>query len=430
MKNTTMRGAIGILSLLLVAVLSTGFATWRCEAQTSNHIVINEVEQNPPGDDNAPGAEWVELFNSLTRSVNLSGWNVTATRGTPRTISLTANLSIAAGGYLIINRTGQWLENEYEVVVLTNPLGVEIDRTRNMTDTSDDARAWARVPNGRDFDQDSDWNLQQSTKGFSNNRISPSTVESWDFKPHLWILNKAYRLLPREIQDVWQYYPIELADGVAYPIKHSWNSTLHFYHPHTNWGGALNETLRWYRYFVDNQTAGNMREAVFSAGVMAHYIIDIANPLNTNQSSAEESIHTGYKSYVERDLPYFQITISGPDNVKNVTAYMIALAYTSQTYYSSLIESFAPIANEPHRWSGETYRITSICLNAAVRAVVSLWLTAIEKGYLAAPEFNLAKRVFLIATPIATMALSAVKRMPATRARSNVPLQSTSIQYS
>jgi len=429
MKNTTMRGAIGILSLLLFAVLSTGFATRRCEAQTSNHIVINEVEQNPAGDDNAPGAEWIELFNPLTGSVNLSGWNVTATHGTPRTTSLTANQSIAAGGYLIINRTGQWLDNEYEVLVLTNPLGVEIDRTRNMTDTSDDARAWARVPNGRDFDQDSDWNLQQSTKGFSNNRIRPSVVESWHFKAQLWILNTAYRRLPKEIQEVWQYYPIELAEGVAYPLKHSWNSTLHFYHPHTDWGGALNETLRWYRYFVANHTAGNMREAVFSAGVMAHYIIDIANPLNTNQSSAEESIYTGYKSYIERDLPYFQITISETDNVKNVTAYLIALAYTSQTYYSSLIESFTPIANEPHRWSGETYRITSICLKAAARAVVSLWLTAIEKGYSAAPEFNLAKRGFLIATPIATMAISAIKRMPATRARSNVPLQSTSIQY-
>jgi len=412
MKNTTMRKAIGILSLLLVTVISSALETWQCEAQTTDHIVINEVEQNPVGDDNGPGAEWVELFNPLTGSVNLSGWNLTATHGTPRTISLTANVSIAADGYLIINRTGQWLENEYEVVVLTNPLGVEIDRARNMTDTSDDARAWARVPNGRDFDQDSDWSLQQSTKCFSNNRISPSTVESWDFKPHLWILNTAYRLLPREIQDVWQYYPIELADGVAYPIKHSWNSTLHFYHPHTDWGGALNETLRWYRYFVDNQTAGNLPEAVFSAGVMAHYIIDISNPLNANQSLAEESIHTGYKSYVERDLPYFQIAISEPDGVKNVSAYLIALAHSSQTYYSSLIESFTPIANEPYRWSGETYRITSICLNAAVRAVVSLWLTAIEKGYLATPEFNLAKRVFLIATPIVLMAALAIKRMP------------------
>jgi hypothetical protein len=412
MKNTTMRKAIGILSLLLVTVILSALETWQCEAQTTDHIVINEVAQNPVGDDNGPGAEWVELFNPLTGSVNLSGWNLTASRGTPRTISLTANVSIAADGYLIINRTGQWLENEYEVVVLTNPLGVEIDRARNMTDTSDDARAWARVPNGRDFDQDSDWSLQQSTKGFSNNRISPSTVESWDFKPHLWILNTAYRLLPREIQDVWQYYPIELADGVAYPIKHSWNSTLHFYHSHTNWGGALNETLRWYRYFVDNQTAGNLPEAVFSAGVMAHYIIDISNPFNTNQSLAEESIHTGYKSYVERDLPYFQIEISELDGVKNVSAYLIALAHSSQTYYSSLIESFTPIANEPYRWSGETHRITSICLNAAVRAVVSLWLTAIEKGYLATPEFNLAKRVFLIATPIVLMAALAIKRMP------------------
>jgi len=422
MRNEDMRRAIGILSLLLVAIVSTGFGTSQSEAQTAKHIVINEVEQNPPGDDNALGAEWVELFNPLTKSVDLSGWNVTATHGTPRTTSLGANRSIAAGGYLIINHTAQWLNNEYEVVVLTNPLGVEIDRTRNMSDTYDDARAWARVPNGRDSDQDSDWNLQQSTKGFSNNRITVSTVEAWNIKAQLWILNTAYRRLPKEIQDVWQYYPIELADGVAYPIKHSWNSTLHFYHPHTDLGGALNETLRWYRYFVDNQTAGNMREAVFSAGVMAHYIIDISNPLNTNQSLAEESIHAGYTSYVERDIPYFQVTISEPDNVKNVSAYLISLAYSSQTYYSSLIERFTPVANEPYRWSGEVYRITSVCLSAAVRAVVSVWLTAVEKGYLVMPEFNFAKGFFFIATLIVMMAIFAVKRIPALQTRFSVRL--------
>ncbi len=416
MGNREMRRAIGILSLLLVTAVSTGFRTLQCKAQATQNIVINEVEQNPPGDDNAPGAEWVELFNPLARSVNLSGWNVIATRGTPRTIGLTANQSITAGGYLIVSHTAQWLNNEYEVVVLTNSLGVEIDRTLNMTDAGDDARAWARVPNGRDSDKDSDWNLQESTKGFSNNLIRVGTVESWHIKTQIWILNTAYSLLPKEVQRVWQYYPIELADGVVYPIKHSWNSTLHFYHPNTGWGGALNEILRWYSYFMDNQTAGNMHDAIFSAGVMAHYVIDISNPLNTNQSLAEENIHTGYKSYVERDLPYFQITISEPDNVKNVSAYLIALAYFSQTYYSSLIESFTPIASEPYRWSGEAYRITSICLNAAVRAVVSLWLTAIEKGYLVMTEFSFAKRAFLIVSLIVMMAILAIKRTPIIKA--------------
>ncbi len=411
MKNDKMRRAIGILFLLLVTMVSIAIGTSKCKAQAASHLVINEVEQNPAGDDNASRAEWVELFNPLSRPVDLSGWKLTATRGAPRITSFDANQSIVAGGYLIINHTAEWLLNEYEVLVLINPLGIEIDRTLNMTDVSDDARAWARVPNGRDSDQDSDWNLQQSTKGFSNNRIQPSTVESWHIKTQLWILRIAYSRLPKQIQDVWQYYPVELAEGVAYPITHSWNSTLHFYHPHTNWGGALNETLKWYRYFVDNQTAGKMREAVFSAGVMAHYVIDISNPLNTNQSKAEESIHTGYKSHVERDQPYFQIAVFEPDNVKNVTAYIIALAYSSQAYYSNLIESFTPIANEPYGWSGETHRITSICLNVAVRAVVSLWLTAIEKGYLVMPEFDLAKRSFPITTLIGMIVILAIKRM-------------------
>ena len=116
---------------------------------------------------------------------------------------------------------------------------------------------------------------------------------------------------------------------------------------------------------------------------------------------------------MERDLPYFQITISEPDNVRNVSAYLIALAYSSQTYYSSLIDSFTPTANEPYRWSGEAYRITCICLNVAVKAVVSLWLTAIEEGYLAMTEFNLVKNGFLIATLIVMMAVLAIKIMPA-----------------
>ena len=47
------------------------------------HVVINEVEANPPGLD--ARNEWVELFNPLAETIDLSGWRIVATHGVSRT---------------------------------------------------------------------------------------------------------------------------------------------------------------------------------------------------------------------------------------------------------------------------------------------------------------------------------------------------------
>ena len=47
------------------------------EKPSASHIVINEVESNPPGNDNSNSdIEWVELYNPSSKDVDLSGWTL------------------------------------------------------------------------------------------------------------------------------------------------------------------------------------------------------------------------------------------------------------------------------------------------------------------------------------------------------------------
>jgi len=48
-------------------------------AQTTDNIVINEVDINPPGNDADSVSEWVELYNPTDSDVDLGGWEIAST---------------------------------------------------------------------------------------------------------------------------------------------------------------------------------------------------------------------------------------------------------------------------------------------------------------------------------------------------------------
>ncbi|MFB5598417.1 MAG: hypothetical protein ACE5RJ_05335, partial [Nitrosopumilaceae archaeon] len=50
--------------LLIVGILVPAYA------QTADHVVINEVDINPPGDDSASISEWIELYNPTDSSID------------------------------------------------------------------------------------------------------------------------------------------------------------------------------------------------------------------------------------------------------------------------------------------------------------------------------------------------------------------------
>ena len=143
--------------------------TWSNETEPSDHVVINEIEQNPSGTD--AGNEWIELYNPTTSDVNLDGWKVSTVHGV--TVTVTLYGTIPAKGYFCYTHTKQWLDNEYESVILRDPLWNEIDRTPYLSDTYNNYRSWQRYPNGIDTNSDPDWKYQPSTKGYSNGGVPP-----------------------------------------------------------------------------------------------------------------------------------------------------------------------------------------------------------------------------------------------------------------
>ena len=65
--------------LLLSLVLIVGISAPAYAQTITDHVVINEVDTNPPGDDSESISEWVELYNPTDDDVDLSGWSIAST---------------------------------------------------------------------------------------------------------------------------------------------------------------------------------------------------------------------------------------------------------------------------------------------------------------------------------------------------------------
>jgi hypothetical protein len=122
-------------------------------------VVINEFELNPPGDDYAPGAEFVELYNSGPAPVDVGGWKVVSTHGVPVVVTIPAGVGISPGGFYVVGHSGQWLDNTDEQIILRDAGGVEVDRTPVKSDPFNDARTWQRYPDGA-----ANWVFDTATK--------------------------------------------------------------------------------------------------------------------------------------------------------------------------------------------------------------------------------------------------------------------------
>ncbi|HID26972.1 MAG TPA: lamin tail domain-containing protein, partial [Methanosarcinales archaeon] len=61
-------------------------------------IVINEVELNPPGNDNYLSIkEWIELYNPNLNSIDIGGWTLETTHG--KTVTVTIPYGTTIGAY-------------------------------------------------------------------------------------------------------------------------------------------------------------------------------------------------------------------------------------------------------------------------------------------------------------------------------------------
>ncbi|MGD0550542.1 MAG: lamin tail domain-containing protein [Candidatus Bathyarchaeia archaeon] len=184
------------LGLVAITIASGAFSNLHVinfvRANPTDHVLINEFEQDPPGSD--VGMEWVELYNPTDSPVDISGWSVEADSNHPSTAEywvIAPSSILEPRGYItsfglgLGGGDGLWLDQTDEILVLFDNLGSIIDVTPQgvrggpgLNGGGNDDGCWARYPNGVDTDSTSDWKWQLSTMGQSNGGGVSITITS------------------------------------------------------------------------------------------------------------------------------------------------------------------------------------------------------------------------------------------------------------
>lgn len=152
-------GAIGLsnMNLHIAAAQDGGESPTSTENPISTStVLINEVYPYPNTDE----AEWIELYNPDTSSVDLTNWMLEDGVGRIATASGT----LPSHGFIHISLSSSKLNNSGDKVVLKNPAGAIIDdmsygdwddgAKENNAPSVEKAESVARTPDGRDTNTD------------------------------------------------------------------------------------------------------------------------------------------------------------------------------------------------------------------------------------------------------------------------------------
>lgn len=117
-------------------------------------IKINEFLPNP-----ASGAEWIELYNTATTSLDLSGGTLCDSRASSSCVIASPTSTILAGSWLTIFLSGSHLNNSGDSILLQNPAGSIVDQVvYSGVLVPSEGQSVARKIDGADTNNDSaDW---------------------------------------------------------------------------------------------------------------------------------------------------------------------------------------------------------------------------------------------------------------------------------
>jgi len=151
--------------LLFAGVLVPAYAA------STDHVVINEVDINPPGDDSASISEWVELYNPTDSDIDMSGWSVASTTILKKTMTISSGTIIEPGQFLTYSYQNIWFTDVNESVELRDENNLVIDKTPIVSDLQNDFTSWQRIYDGFDSDNSDGWKFVTSTAGSSNGKL-------------------------------------------------------------------------------------------------------------------------------------------------------------------------------------------------------------------------------------------------------------------
>ena len=216
----------------------------------------------------------------------------------------------------------------------------------------------------------------------------PAAAHAWangpdggnGFGTHDWILAQANRLAAAK-RAGW----VDLA--VALPHTDDPDTVFHdfYYHVYERWNGhhygdAPKKVSSWYAKALTDRRAKKWRAASVDVGILAHYVGDLCQPMHTDQTALEDTVHSSYEDVVDNLTTSASSLQSwahfdGYQPPGNVTGFAVTLASASHKDYSALVRDYAA-----HGWDDATVRaITRRSLDRAANAMADL-LIALRKG--------------------------------------------------
>jgi hypothetical protein len=130
-------------------------------------IKLNEIFPNPTS-----GNEWVELYNTTSTAITLTGGSLCDNRTTSDCTIVSLSGTIAPLSWLLIPLSSSRLNNDGDSVLLKNPDDTIIDQVIYTAIAKD--QAVARVTDGIDTDNTADWEITTNpTPDALNNIVHP-----------------------------------------------------------------------------------------------------------------------------------------------------------------------------------------------------------------------------------------------------------------
>ncbi len=216
---------------------------------------------------------------------------------------------------------------------------------------------------------------------------------------HEWIAFKAATSLPDEWKKVFIKHVEKLLEGAKAPDRSFHDFRNHVMHP-PKWGGAPSAALKWKENMINALKDKNWSEAVYSAGVLSHYIADPFHPLHTGQTAEEAKIHKFFEFGTSRSLKkYDSISMSRKENLA-LDEEIIKGATRSHEYYFDVITMYDPSKANKNKWEDgipdELHEIIKQILEEATSLVHGAWLDAIKEAAIKPPKTNLTFTSFIM----------------------------------
>lgn len=184
------------------------------------------------------------------------------------------------------------------------------------------------------------------------------------------------------------------------------------------WGGAMDKAEKWYGVTVDALTRGDWEEAVWSAGVLSHYVTDPVQPFHTGQSEAENNIHRAAewsisKSYndlrAQGVAAHGDLTVTASDGATWLRELVCQGAEKANVHYEKLIAHYdlhAGVADPPAGLDALSRNILSELVVYAAAAFATVLDRAFAESAVTPPEVSLGLDTGLAAIKIPAKTLA------------------------